>query len=280
MFFFVLFKTNFSFRTLRLFNDFITNVILQIQYFNMKKGILILGISSLILTSCGESKKNKTTESKDSHNTEMHSEKEHHNEEMHENHSMETLPIEKRVAFMSGHVEVGLALYRAGKPDQAAKHLLHPVSETHQAERAGIDALGFKPNVFKSVSKALDEGKPASDIEPMLIEAEENMSLLQKNVGGNTNDIIEFLMETIEEEYNEGVSNGKIVEAGEYQDAFGFSVVALKMSKRIQGDKSEELKNELIKLVEMWPKGGPLADSKPESVENIVNQTKNIITYL
>ena len=69
---------------------------------------------------------------------------------------------------MSGHVEAGLALYRAGAPDQAAKHLLHPVSETHKAERAGIDALGFTPKVFEAVSKALDKGKSASEIEPML----------------------------------------------------------------------------------------------------------------
>ena len=58
-------------------------------------------------------------------------------------HDMDTLPVAFRVAFMSGHVEAGLALYRAGAPEQAAKHLLHPVSETHAAERAGIDALGF-----------------------------------------------------------------------------------------------------------------------------------------
>lgn len=45
--------------------------------------------------------------------------------------AMETLPVQFRVAFMSGHVEAGLALYRAGAPDQAARHLLHPVSETH-----------------------------------------------------------------------------------------------------------------------------------------------------
>jgi hypothetical protein len=98
-----------------------------------------------------------------------------HETEMHEGHSMKILSLEKRVAFMSGHVEAGLALYRAGKPEQAAGHLLHPVSETHQAERSGIDALGFTPNVFKSVSKALDEGRPASEIEPMLTEAEENI---------------------------------------------------------------------------------------------------------
>jgi hypothetical protein len=239
------------------------------EQMNMRKNILIISLSTLILTGCKESK-----------NDQKYKNEELQKEEMHEDHSMETLSVENRIAFMSGHVEVGLALYRAGKPDQAAQHLMHPVSEMHQAERAGIDALGFNPEVFKSVSKAMDEGKPASEIEPMLTEAEENITLLQKNAGGDLSEIISFLMETVMEEYSAGVSDGKIVESGEYQDAFGFSMVALKTSKRMEGDKSAQLIKELIKLVDMWPEGGPLADSTPEPVEDVVEQTNNVIKNL
>ena len=239
------------------------------EQMNMRKNILIISLSTLILTGCGESK-----------NDQKDKNEELQKDEMHEDHSMGTLPVEKRIAFMSGHVEVGLALYRAGKPDQAAQHLMHPVSEMHQAERAGIDALGFNPEVFKSVSRAMDDGKPASEIEPMLTEAEENITLLQKNAGGDLKEIISFLMETCVEEYSAGVSDGKIVESGEYQDAFGFSMVALKISKRMDGDKSAQLIKELIKLVDMWPEGGPLADSTPEPVEDVVAQTNNVIKNL
>ena len=239
------------------------------EQMNMRKKILIISLSTIILTGCGESK-----------NDQKDKNEELQKDEMHEDHSMGTLPVEKRIAFMSGHVEVGLALYRAGKPDQAAQHLMHPVSEMHQAERAGIDALGFNAAVFKAVSKAMDEGKPASEIEPMLTEAEENITLLQKNAGGDLKEIISFLMETVVEEYSAGVSAGKIVESGEYQDAFGFSMVALKISKRMEGDKSAQLIKELIKLVDMWPEGGPLADSTPQPVEDVVEQTNNIIKNL
>jgi hypothetical protein len=235
----------------------------------MKKTILIISLSTLILTGCAKSKNDQKSKKKDLQKVEMQ-----------EDHSMETLPVEKRIAFMSGHVEVGLALYRAGKPDQAAQHLMHPVSEMHQAERAGIDALGFNAEVFKAVSKAMDGGKPASEIEPMLTEAEENITLLQKNAGGDLSEIILFLMETIVEEYSAGVRDGKIVESGEYQDAYGFSVVALKMSKRMEGDKAAQLIAESIKLVDMWPAGAPLADSTPEPVKNVVEQTNNIIKNL
>ena len=235
----------------------------------MKKNILVISLATLILTGCAKSKKDQKSEKKELQKVEMQ-----------EEHSMGTLPVEKRIAFMSGHVEVGLALYRAGKPDQAAQHLMHPVSEMHQAERAGIDALGFNAAVFKAVSKAMDEGKPASEIEPMLTEAEENITLLQKNAGGDLSEIILFLMETVVEEYSAGVRDGKIVESGEYQDAFGFSVIALKISKRMEGDQSAQLMKELIKLVDMWPAGAPLADSTPEPVKNVVEQTHTIIENL
>lgn len=198
----------------------------------------------------------------------------------HHEHDMETLPVEKRIAFMSGHVEVGLVLYRAGKPEQASKHLLHPVSEMHQAERAGIDALGFQPDVFKSVSKALEEGRPASEIEPMLKKAEENIKYIQKNAGGDLSDIIKFLMETVNEEYAIGVQDGKIVEAGEYQDAYGFSSVALQMSERYTGDNAQELMQELKKLLSLWPADAPLADSKPKPVEMVVAQTEKVLQLL
>ena len=116
-------------------------------------------------------------------------------------HGVDTLSVEKRVAFMSGHVAAGLALYRAGAPDQAAKHLLHPVSETHAAERAGIDALGFEGPYFVQVSEALDAGKSASEVEPLLAQADANMSLVRANAGGDPKELIAFLMDTVVEEY-------------------------------------------------------------------------------
>lgn len=237
----------------------------------MKKSLIIISLLGLCLVGCSDSQSEHTSNQEDSHN----------HEDSHEgHHSMGTLPVEKRVAFMSGHVEAGLALYRAGKPEQAAQHLLHPVSETHQAERAGIDSLGFKADLFKSVSKALDAGRPATEIEPMLVEAEENITLLQKNSGGDVAELITFLMEKVDEEYNAGVSDGMIVEAGEYQDAFGFSIVALKMAKRMEGEKATSLVEEASKLVSMWPEIGPLADSKPASVEEVVNQAKKVVEQL
>jgi len=188
--------------------------------------------------------------------------------------AMETLPVQFRIAFMSGHVEAGLALYRAGAPDQAARHLLHPVSETHAAERAGIDALGFNPDIFRQVSTALDEGRPASEIGPMLAQAEANLGLLQDNAGGDPRTIIAYLMDVTAEEYGIGVTDGEITDPGEYQDAFGFAVVAARLARHINDD---DLIAASDALVALWPDGGPLASSTPApatSVSDAINAVR------
>lgn len=191
-------------------------------------------------------------------------------------HSMTTLPVEKRVAFMSGHVEAGLALFRAGAPDQAAKHLLHPVSETHEDERAGIDALGFDQEIFLQVSQALEDGRPATEIAAQLAAAEANMAQMQTNAGGDPVEIISYLMDTVFDEYRVGVTDGAITDPGEYQDAFGFTVVALDIANRIEDKDTSRLTAELESLLAMWPETGPLADSTPTAVSALVAQTSRV----
>ena len=186
---------------------------------------------------------------------------------------METLPREKRVAFMSGHVMAGLALYRAGAPEEAAPHLLHPVSETHAAERAGLDEIGFEPSRFEAVSRALDHGRPAGEVERLLNGAQANLALMQNRAGGDPMEIIAYLMDVLEEEYAIGVTDGVITDPGEYQDAFGFTQVALRLARRAG---NEPLAGELERLEAMWPETGPLASSTPAPVAEVNAQIARV----
>lgn len=191
-------------------------------------------------------------------------------------HSVDTLPVEKRVAFMSGHVAAGLALYRAGAPDQAAQHLLHPVSETHAAERAGIDALGFEGSYFEQVSEALEAGKPASEVEPLLAQADANMSLVRANAGGDPKELIAYLMDTVVEEYTIGVTDGVMTDPGEYQDAYGFSVVALDIALNVESEAGRNVATELVALVGLWDAAGPMANSTPAPVSSVVAHASKV----
>jgi len=190
------------------------------------------------------------------------------------------LPVEKRLAFMSGHVAAGLALYRAGAAGEAAPHLLHPVSETHADERAGLDAIGFKPEVFEQLSAALEAGKPAEEIEPLLTEAEANLKAMREAAGGAPKDIIEYLMKTTADEYDAGVDNGEVVNAGEFQDAYGFAVVARDIASAQDPAVYGDLKLELELLVLMWTGKAPLAASTPAPEAQMALQLARVKTAL
>ncbi len=187
---------------------------------------------------------------------------------------LETLPLPKRLAFMSGHVEAGLALYRAGKPEMGAKHLLHPVSETHATERVGLDALGFDASLFEAVSTALERGLPASEIETQLLAAEENLASVAAQAGGDTLEIIDYLMETVLDEYAIGVTDDLVTDAGEYQDAYGFTVVGIKRAKTIK-PQPLALISSLEALLALWPEA-PIPPENPATLSQIQTQVEAV----
>lgn len=193
-------------------------------------------------------------------------------------HDIGTLPLPERLAFMTGHVEAGLALYRAGEPEMAAPHLLHPVSETHQAERAGIDALGFDAALFETVSKALEEGQPAEEIEPQLLAAEENLAMVADKAGGDPAEIIRFLMDTVVEEYTIAINDGVVTDVGEYQDAWGFAVVALYWAEKMDPPRQDVLNN-IEALINLWPEA-PIPPDAPTPVGQVIAQTSKVVLAL
>lgn len=186
------------------------------------------------------------------------------------------LSIDRRAVFMSGHVAAGLALYRAGQPQEAAAHLMHPVSEMHADEREGFAAIGFDAAIFEAVSAALDEGRPAAEVEPLLRQAEDNLKAVRAASGGEARDLIEFLMKTCAFEYDAGVNAVEIVNAGEYQDAYGFAVVARDIARGLDPEAAGDLVLELELLVRMWPSEGPVSTLTPAPEPAIAAQIARV----
>ncbi len=189
------------------------------------------------------------------------------------------LPLPKRLAFMTGHVEAGLALYRAGEPEMAAPHLLHPVSETHAAERVGLDELGFEAGLFETVSEALDNGVPAAEIEPQLAAAKANLLELAQKAGGDTLDVIDYLLDTVVEEYAVGVTDGVVTDMGEYQDAYGFTQVAIDRARALGAPLGATLEAELGELLTLW-RGAPLPIDDPAPLSAIEAQVTRVRAVL
>lgn len=191
-----------------------------------------------------------------------------------------SLPIFYRLAFMTGHVEAGIELYKLNELKMAAPHLLHPVSEIHIAERKGLDKLGFKGNIFKQVSSSLENNLPAIKIEPLLKKASSNLNELAKKAGGDSKKIVIFLLQTTLEEYDLSLKKNKITNIGEYQDAWGFVKVAMYHAAQITDDQlSKDTLKQLRNLHQYWA-NGPLPTKYPTELKTIRKSIEGMIAKL
>ena len=196
-----------------------------------------------------------------------------------ETHETNDLPLAFRLAFMTGHVKAGLALYRLGELDMAAPHLLHPVSETHKLERMGLEKFGFNSAPFIKVSEALKSQEAASEIESLLQKSDANLYYVSQQIGGNSSDIINFLLDTIIDEYSIAVTGGKITDLGEYQDAYGFQIVVQSQAATLSDNKRDSLAPALADLEALWL-DGPLPVQNPTSVDDMVAAVQAIAQRL
>lgn len=186
-----------------------------------------------------------------------------------------TLP--QRLAFMAGHVEAGIALYRAGESGAGGPHLLHPVSESYAEEREGLDAIGFDPAPFEAVSKALEEGRPASEIEPQLAAAQANLAAMRASAGGEPVSLILYLMDLIRKEYAIGVQGGTVSDAGEYQDAWGFAKTARAIADDPATPNADMVRSEIDALIALWPDAAPIPPAEPASAADVEKQAERVV---
>ena len=106
--------------------------------------------------------------------------------------NIEELPLQLRVAFISGHVAAGIFLYRAGRLSEAAKHLMHPASETHKAERIGLEREGLDIERFERISRSIEAGIKASQVAVLLKTAEKNLLAVSNRVIVDDKKVIKF----------------------------------------------------------------------------------------
>ena len=179
------------------------------------------------------------------------------------------LPLPQRLAFMSGHVAAGIALYRAGESEAAAPHLLHPVSETHADERAGLADLGFDAEPFRRVSAALEAGQSAEEIKPQLETAEANLASVRETAGGHPVELIRYLMQVTVDEYTIAVPGETVTDPGEYADAWGFVTVARELAERLEGPGAGDVRATLDEMLGLWPEDAPIPPENPASAGKV-----------
>ena len=170
--------------------------------------------------------------------------------------NIEELSPQLRLAFISGHVAAEIFLYKDGRLPEASKHLMHPASETHKAERIGLEREGLDIESFETISRSIEAGIKASQLATLLKKAEENLLAVSNRITVDDKAVIKALLQTAIKEYKAGVPRGKfIANLGEYQDSWGFVVVARRHAEKLKGETRDSLIYNLDALLKNWSDG-------------------------
>jgi hypothetical protein len=103
--------------------------------------------------------------------------------------------------------------------------------------------------------------------------------MVAQRAGGDTVEIIEFLLATTVDEYTIAINNGVITDLGEYQDAFGFVQVAIAQSASLPSPLNNEVMAGLEPLAALWSEG-PLPVEMPTSVAKVTDLAAKVSNLL
>lgn len=132
-----------------------------------------------------------------------------------------------QLMLMRGHLQAGVALYEAGEQAMAATHMKHPQDELYADLLPAFEARGFEgfADALDALAVAVKGGAPEPEVEMKLAAARAGIdaAVARANAGPRETLLAAAeVLRTAGEEFDEGVDNGIVVNAHEYQDAYGF----------------------------------------------------------
>lgn len=170
-----------------------------------------------------------------------------------------------RVAMMKGHLATAMKLVDEGASKEGATHFLHPIHDVYDPAKDHYAAKGLSLDTVKFSVAAENAalGKSARELRPM-------WQALNKQVDGLAPKqysralVVKALLTRLSSDYRRGVEGPTVTNAAEYQDAYGFSTVALRLIEEAARDgqagdanQAAELRREAETLVNMFPTASP-----------------------
>lgn len=165
------------------------------------------------------------------------------------------------LALVEGHLLVAMELLRADAKDAARTHLKHPSDEIYASLRPGFrryHAAGFATELEQLSKAAIEKGTA----ETAYRQVEKKIDLARQKAPANTKTqllVAARLLENAASDYRESVKNGRIADAHEYQDAYGFTKVALRLIERAKPANDSEraaldiARNVMKETASLWP---------------------------
>ena len=176
------------------------------------------------------------------------------------------------LGLIRGHLWGGLKLYREDHIAMAKTHMKHPEDELY----AGLPPV-FKARGVGGFAKELSTLAEAVNNEQgdEAVEAayEQLLKAITKSEGMSAMTAKETLLSisqmirTAADEYAIGVKKGEIVNVHEYQDAYGFTEIAIERLERLSDEQKKQAASDiantkalLLELRTLWPTVNPQGD--------------------
>jgi len=195
-----------------------------------------------------------------------------------------------QLGLMRGHLLVGYQLYFDGYIEHAKTHMKHPESELYSKIEPAFKARGSEgfavhlQQLAQAVETEQDQATVTSFYRTLVVaigQSENKVSLESHSTGTKLQLAAELLM-VANEEYAIAVVDGKMENAHEYQDAYGFTEIAKEIVGSIEpmGDQPRVMKAvEMIEsLAPLWPSLIPpnRLSTSSQALELIAKELKDI----
>lgn len=182
-----------------------------------------------------------------------------------------------RLGLIRGHLWVGLKLYREGHLAMAKTHMKHPEDELYAGlepvfEARGVNGFGQElSDLADAVNN--EQGDEAVELAySKLLGAITASESMAKMTAKEALLSISQMIRTAADEYAIGVKKGEIVNVHEYQDAYGFTEIAIERLDRLSDEQKAQAQSDinntkaiLVKLRTLWPTVNPQGDVEGEA---------------
>ena len=163
-----------------------------------------------------------------------------------------------RLGLMRGHLLVGHELYGLDALDASRSHSKHPTDELYagmEHEFAARQTTGFGDELEAHAQAS--QGEDGAAVETAYEALTAAIARTEAVVDVSPTMTVEVIVELLREaafEYGVGIVDGKLSNAHEYQDAYGFTQIALSWAKRAAPHEIFDPVVERIEaLSDMWP---------------------------
>jgi len=142
------------------------------------------------------------------------------------------------LSFMQGHAYAGLKLYEMGETELGVEHIGHPITEKYDAVAGAVERMGYSDlkGQLETMSEAAEAGKSADELASLYDEVAATLESIRDETGGGAASQLKalaLLTRIAADEYQIAFKDGEMVNAQEYQDAWGFMQIVKQEAREL-----------------------------------------------